>query len=251
MLSLIVPYRHSTKMAERFKYFLKSVDAQKIDDIEIILAEYLDKYDGSLPSFVKRVEVEPIKFHNGIPVFFHQSYINNIGALNSSGDILLFSNADIIFSTGVFQHALDVLREREVFMSVFVWYAPEFIWKKIKNGELKVDIDFDIILQNSFINKSQAPRAAFQAIRKDSFLKLGGYDVDMWGWGAEEYEFYLRAKQIMPIYHTDKYQCVHLWHEPNWGPHHPRRGGIKGANMQLVAHKKGIWRDPLTGSYNE
>ncbi len=251
MLSVIVPYRHSQKMALRFKYFLQSVEEQKRDvEFEVILVEYIEKYPYMLPSFVRVAKAAPIKFIDNKPVFFHQSYINNVGALKSKGDMILFTNADIIFEPGAFKYAVDELNNGHKFVSLFTWYSSEKVWKMIEERHLDVVKDFDTILRLSNVNDEQAPRAAFQALKKDDFInKLGGYDPDMWGWGAEEYEFYQRAKQILEVVHTKRYKCIHLWHKPNWGNHHPKRGGIHGENMTSVSHKTGIWRDPITGNW--
>ena len=250
MLSLIVPYRHSKKVAERFKYFIESIGTQKKDlNLEIVLAEYIDPYPGILPAYIKKVNVKPIKFFQGAPVFFHQSYINNVGALASSGDILLFTNADVIFQAGILAYTEEILKKQDLFVSFFVWYSTQELWLDIKNRKINILKDFEYIVSKSEFNEQQAPRAAFQALRKTSFNKLGGYDVDMWGWGAEEYEFYIRASKVLKVYHSKKYKIVHLWHEPNWGPHHPKRGGVNGLNMKLVKHKNGVWRNPLTGDF--
>ena len=248
MLSLIVPYRHSEKMAKRLKYFLQSVEHQDVEK-EIILVNYIEPYPEKIKG-IKFINAKPIKFINESAVFFHQSYCNNVGALNSKGDIVLFTNADVIFAPGSFKATIEWIEKEDAFVSMFVWYSNEETWQKIESGKYDIIYNFNDILLNSELNELQAPRAAYQAISRNNFNKLGGYDVDMWGWGAEEYEFYMRVKKAgIKIIHSKKYPCVHLWHEPNWGPHHPRRGGINGLNMQAIRHKTGIWRHPLNGSY--
>jgi|WetSurMetagenome_2_1015567.scaffolds.fasta_scaffold50423_2 glycosyltransferase involved in cell wall biosynthesis len=120
----------------------------------------------------------------------------NQGALNSVGDVLIFLNADTLISdlNLFFEKILNIFNDKNV-------VAAACPVKVFKNEEIFIDKIFHFSYNNyvRFLNKffMGMGRGECHIIKRDSFLKAGRYNEDMYA--GEDFDLYRRLKKIGKI----------------------------------------------------
>jgi predicted glycosyltransferase involved in capsule biosynthesis len=134
--------------------------------VEFVLLNYnsTDGIDKWVEAELKNLPVEFKYLKTTKPTYFHMSKVKNILGKNATGDVLCWLDADNITNKG------------------FVQYVAETYTNDSKMA-LKVDW-----------SESTAGTCGRLVCRKEDFLKVGGYDEQMSGWGYEEIDFWKRLE---------------------------------------------------------
>lgn len=150
--------------------YLKNIESSLSTNgckVEFVLLNYnsTDGIDRWVKTELKSLPVEFKYLKTTKPTYFHMSKTKNILGKNATGNILCWLDADNITHTG------------------FVQYVVEAYTNNLKTV-LKVDW-----------SKSNAGTCGRIVCRKEDFLKIGGYDEQMTGWGYEEIDFWKRLEK--------------------------------------------------------
>jgi predicted glycosyltransferase involved in capsule biosynthesis len=200
MLEVLIPVKGRDTIAQTVKSLIKS---NLIDLITIIT--------GDPPSLISEVtrnhsKVRLIDFSK-YP--FHKSFYLNMGIEQSLGDIILISDADIIWNLATIEQLSDHSRQN-VNQIVHVANVEE---SQPQNYALKRPRLTPIITQNApqdFTLKiaadslsSERPGCGLICTHRQTLLHLGGYNSDLKGWGWEDQDLLIRAQllgyQIMKL----------------------------------------------------
>tara|TARA_B100002019_G_scaffold106768_1_gene91764 strand:+ start:2425 stop:3168 length:744 start_codon:yes stop_codon:yes gene_type:complete len=153
------------------------------NDIEFVLLNYNSKDD--LCDFVKcnDFDLYDIDFkyiHNKTAKYFDMSHTKNILGKYASGDVLCWLDADNFICDN------------------FVGFIHQHF---LKNTNTILSVEY---------SKKTKGMCGRIVISKNNFLKIGGYDQEMKGWGYEEMDFTKRAtlaglyKANIPLKYLDK-----------------------------------------------
>jgi glycosyltransferase involved in cell wall biosynthesis len=186
-VSVIIPTYNS---ARTLRNCLKSIKYQSYPQtrIEIIV---VDKFSSdSTPKIVKEFGAKLISAKVG------RSAARNIGAKVARGKYILFLDSDMILSQKVIEECVGKMQTDEKLVGL---YIPERIigkgfWAKVRNFE------------RSFYDGT--PIDAVRFLRRDAFLKVGGFDEKLYA--GEDWDLDRRLRQIgkvgiinSPLYHDE------------------------------------------------
>lgn len=184
---------------------IRSILAQENVSIECIVSEQGDKSVLTrLPEQVKHICTPPKE--PGAP--FSRSGTLNEGSKIASGEILVLHDNDICVPTCYAHEILTLLNSGYEAASLhrFTFGLSALATDSLFNAnKLSFALSPERVIENS--------RGETIAIKKEAFLKIGGFDENFSGWGGEDNEFYDRCKALK----LQKYghlPVLHLWHAP-------------------------------------
>lgn len=186
-LSIIIPTLNEEKLISKILSVFNS-DFKSKFNAEIIISDggSTDDTMGLLTKEVDKVVIHNDDFKQNI------SRGRNQGALNSTGDVLVFLNADTYIeeTTFFFDTVLNILQDDK---SV----AIAFPIKVFKDQEKFFDKIFHNFynLYVSMLNKSGVGmgRGECHIIKRNYFENLGGYDENLYA--GEDYDLYKRLRR--------------------------------------------------------
>jgi glycosyltransferase involved in cell wall biosynthesis len=199
--SIIIPALNEEKLIPQLLDQLTNPSLRKKYDYEIIVS------DGR--STDRTINI--IKQYSAVLIVYPENDMQNIaggrntGAKNASGEIFIFINADVL------------IKDPEKF---FLFLENEFIpsdysaltckVKVFPEEEIFADIVFHWIYNNyfsllNFIGLGMG-RGECQVIRKEAFLKAGGYNEELAA--GEDFDLFKRVKWFAKVLFTNKI-CVY------------------------------------------
>lgn len=250
-LEVLIPVKGRNTLSQTIASLL---NIELIDLITIIRGDELIDLEGKLDN--KKIRQLKIKDNNN----FQKSYYLNRGIKESLGQIILVSDADIIWSLNTIKalhnivnsdinniaHIADV-QESEAHN--YALKRPRFIpiIDKIKPKYFSIKIISDQLY-------SQRPGCGLICIHRQSLLNLGGYNEHLQGWGWEDQDLLIRA-QILGYKIVRIAQVIHLSHGDNLrnqsgqNPLNTRNQNIiTSCQMLSQGIIKGSLNDPITDS---
>ncbi len=214
---------------------LFSLQNQSVKPDELILSD-----DGSSEDIVSEIsEIVktfdfPVKYVRQENKGFRLAKTRNNGVRNSSGDLIIFLDQDLIHTTNLIETFIknrkekrfitgmpiwlseqksNLLTENKIISNSFIDLIDETEKKKIKN-QFQKDKRYYYLHKLKLTNQPRL-RGGICAINRRDFEKINGYDEKFIGWGAEDDDVGSRLYKIglegfNPFY--DEY-AIHLFHE--------------------------------------
>lgn len=184
MVSIVIP----TYNAERFMpALLDSIFRNKIDDMEVIIVDDCSK-DNTV-KVAKNYSVRVIELEkNGGP-----AKARNIGVEAAKGDIVFFLDSDVIVLDGSIREVKDYFEKNPDASCVIGVCSTEPLNKGFVPAYMAMFEYIHLIgLQYKRVSVF-APRCG--AIKKDLFLRIGGYDENYKGADVEDFELARRINK--------------------------------------------------------
>jgi len=184
MVSIVIP----TYNAERFMTpLLASIFRNKIDDMEVIIVD-----DCSNDNTVKIARTYPVRVielkKNGGP-----AKARNIGVEAAKGDIVFFLDSDVIVMDGAIKEVEDYFDKNPSANCVIGVCSTEPLNRGFVPAYMAMFEYIHLIgLQYAGVSVF-APRCG--AIKRDFFLKIGGYDENYRGADVEDFELARRINK--------------------------------------------------------
>jgi glycosyltransferase involved in cell wall biosynthesis len=238
MISIVIP----TYNASRFMpNLLDSIFKQAVEDMEVIIVD--DCSTDNTVEIVKKYPVRVIQMEkNGGP-----ARARNRGVKEAKGDIIFFLDSDVEVLDGTIQEVKEYFEKNPAVNCVIGVCATEPLNKGFVPTYMAMFEYIHLIGQKYDRVSVFAPRCG--AIKKDLFLKVGGYDENYRGADVEDFELARRInkvdciilnpkivvkhqfanfKQILKIYFRRTVMWVHLFFKmkqlDNAGPTSPSNG---------------------------
>lgn len=199
-LSIVIGVRNRSAM---LKNCLRSLSLQDSKDFEVIIVDYggTDDIEGLVHDygFTKYIYT-----HNtGI---YSRTHSLNIGIRNAASELILCTDADIIFAPNFVTAALKAASEGAIVLCHCLRLSPKFIKPYFKYQE---------------IVKKSTPGHEFsiggcQMLHRKVWNEIRGWDEDIVGWGSEDWDIMhrLKRKGIKEIYIHHKTSIIHQNHDP-------------------------------------
>lgn len=199
--SLVVGYRN--RDLDRVKRYLNSVKSQTVTNFELIFVDYGS--DEPIAAKVKQL-VNDYKFAKyiyncTIGWSWNRSHALNTGLRIAKGEIIIFSDIDLIYSDNFLEHIAASVKENHHFYQQVFWLPKNYnYWEKLLDKPL------------NFEASREGAKGGVHVASKEYLDKLQGYDEFYCFWGLEDHDLYDRLlnfgikeawleKEKSPVYH--------------------------------------------------
>ena len=182
-------------------------------------AEYVINYYQSMNIAEVVIGTYPV----GDDLMLNRSRLRNNGARIATGDVLVFIDADILFTPRQVLEAAAQAAEKPgaVLLSDHFWQ----VFTEQESAAIYAGADFQQFLTpkasyyvDNFVPLDWLVAPAF-AISKESFNQIGGWDESFQGWGEEDREILWRAHWTLNPTRLVPGPLSHLYHEQNDSEH--------------------------------
>ncbi len=230
-LTVVIPYKESEDVRKinmrivldylvhiNIKNLIISEEYDYEPNTNWILEEYKNKF-----SFI---EVTSTK-SDGL---FSRSNLINKGVQSSSTPFVCIQDGDVVLPKELYEYSLNLLCSGFDLVYPFNRKVNQILDKQsfLKN----FDFD-DIFTKTEFRPNSDG---GMQFIRKESFMKIGGYNTNFKGWGSEDNEFILRVILSNLKYIRLNNSLYHLTHDKDTNSKNNDDILIKSYNLYQNTH---------------
>lgn len=223
-LSIIYPYRN--REVFRVRKSLQSLLDQLNSDSEIVFIDY----GSDTPLIEKNVpelKNPSVKYHyiDSRGKLWSRSIALNIGAFYAKGEILLFSDIDLIFHSDFIKKLLDNDIKRENIYQYRCHYLPQNF------------NDFNHLNNTNNLEKfeiSPDDGHGLMIVNKIKFIEIGGYDNHYKVWGMEDNDLNYRLKKLgmkEEWLNPREFITYHIWHSST--REHTKKGIPNGFQKYL------------------
>ncbi len=190
-ISVIVPTKDRPKMLPRA---IDSICSQTIKPEEIIVIN-----DASTTPY--HDIIEQLKIRSPIPIIYQKceqasgpSITRNTGAKIASGDILMFLDDDDIWLPQKLENQLNILTEHP---EVGLVYAGRSVVDESGNFLFQIEPKLSGTIYYEMLQKNHIGITSSVAVRKNLFLEVGGFDVEIPV--REDYDLWIRLSKLTNI----------------------------------------------------
>lgn len=204
-ISCIISYKQVDKYRQHnLDNVIRHISNFKLDNLEIIVVEQdaYEKFDSTPYKNTKKIFI----YNDGE---FNKGWGYNVGAKESSGDVLFFCDCDIILPEEFFINSIKKLNTHDVVdtHSIIASYDEENTVNLI-NSNFKSYQD----LHKNVVDTVLISGGAF-LIKKQIYLDIHGFDERFIGWGYEDCAFDLKLKKLnINVCRLQGQFCFHLYH---------------------------------------
>jgi len=244
-VTIIIPFQiREQPRASSLKTVIKNMKAQKWPKIQIIIVEQ------DYSSHVNQVNEEGITYYHAHSDNPNQPFIKsrafNQGVVIAKHDKIIFHDADIIVSSNYVQKIMQSLQDNEaVHLGLNVNYLTKESTENLdRTGRL------DVVMSERLVKYFEG--GSF-GIRKDSFIKIGGFCELFIGYGNEDTEFYDRMSRGCKFHNDRSQEFIHLYHNRStgWMERHENNKSLeKRLKMQNFDQRLKERRDDLHRRYS-
>lgn len=202
IFTFIIAYKHRIDRLANLKRVLDWVLG--FQGVEIIIVE--QDRSPKLPTFTTR-GIKYVFTKSDLP--FNKAWAFNVALKNSTTNIIVFGDCDLIMDPHEFIQGLNSLQN-------FECVSPYNKVIDLAPNEIGFDLN-----QLKGINRPGRGETDIQKIclsggiimyRKEAIYKIGGWSEDFIGWGGED--DYQSFKSKLLLNWTElPFRCYHLWHE--------------------------------------
>ena len=160
-------------------------------------------------TFKEKVKILYVE-HEGL---WNRANALNIGLRNATGDFIVCTDADLVFSQKVATET----------MKIFLNYPRAYIYSNFymlpkNSGEIKeLNLKDLKTLMNNGSWFEMVGTGGFQCMPKRFWQDIKGYKEVYEGWGVEDVDLFRRAMNVFGSTHClprEKCPILHQWHEP-------------------------------------
>lgn len=194
-MSVIIPFTKGDKeRQEGLEAMLQCIKRQTFRDFELILAEMTR--DGTTVYLPYKPDNHIVLKHDGI---FNKSWVCNVAVKQAKHDFLLFLDADTLFYDDYFQAIAEYYEQ----------YKNEFFlpWKQCRMLAGR-DEPTERIVDAMYLQGA----AHAWCVTKDFYWKIGGMNEKYFGYGAEDQDFYERARHFLKVIFQMDVILSHTYH---------------------------------------
>jgi len=224
------------------------IHAPRSAECEVIVSDYgsadAKRVKGAVESAGGRV------VRNEVQGPWSRSAALNAGVEAAQGDVIITTDADIIFNPVTYRAAMEQISRNENILALVqcrdlpeTWTSSRILQTLDKEGEL----DFDELRRVSSV-RPRWGMGGFAAFSKKSFYSLNGYEERMKVWGKEDNDYAIRFRRMgMPLRWLSQVGCeiYHIWHAPSLQKANESTEGALAVkqNQEILEFDKSIVRN--------
>ena len=198
--SYIIGYRHTDDRLPNIKAVLNWL---KNFDCEVIIVE---SDIESKKDLLSEFEFKHILLKNNLP--YNRSWCYNVGYKIASTDYLVFGDADLIMNIQDINDGIDSLKE-------FDCVNP---YTEVLDLDSNETLNYLKTENKDFLNTVKKPSrtginmcGGMVMFTRSGFERIGGWNEDFWGWGAEDDFMTLKVEHFLKYINLEN-KCYHLNH---------------------------------------
>lgn len=216
-VSIIIPWSNRPDLAESLE---KNYNKFNVDHIEIIIVNF-----GGNPEEVNEIvnasALNNIRLLHIESDVFNKSKAINIGVYNAKNETIFILDCDIVINDPI-DEITTALTDENSFLTLLKTTESNRSSKKIIEGEIKelaYYIGFksktgkEILVETNrmFLSENARSCPGLVILSKPNFIKIGGMNADLVGWGWEDIDLVYRL-EFHGIERVKKGNCIHLSH---------------------------------------
>lgn len=223
---------------------LESIAGQEGVRLECLVVEQdqASQIQSALPSWVRHIQA-PLQDPQAA---YNRSHAFNVGAAAARAPVLLLHDNDMLIPSQYAARLLERLSRGydSINPKRFIFYASEADSTGLLNGS----ISLPNVCPREIVQNLEAGGSI--AIRRSTYLDIGGMDERFVGWGGEDNEFWDRCL-TRPAWAWGYEPILHLWHAPQPLKLQERNPNVDRYHelMQIpapqrIAHLRSCWSHP-------
>lgn len=197
----IIAYKHSADRLQNLRRVLDWING--FANVEVIIVEQ-DRH-----SKINHLNLKAKHIFTRCDLPFNKSHAFNVGIKNSTSNLIVFGDSDLIMDPNQFIAALTAMNQYEM---VNPYHTV------IDLTQQESTLPFEQMIQ---INRPGRGETDIQKVplcggiclfRKESIMRIAGWNEDFIGWGGEDDFQSIKVKQLLN-YTELQAKCYHLYHE--------------------------------------
>lgn len=229
----IIGYRHRMDRLNHLKRVLDWING--FVGVEVIIVEQ-DRW-----SKISHLNLKAKHIFVKSDMPYNRSWAFNVGIKNSTSQIVVFGDSDLIMRPDDFIEGIKALQTYEM---VSPYYSV------IDLTPQEVNIDFQSIMNIDRPGRGETDHqkinicGGISMFRKESIMKIGGWNEQFISWGAEDDFQTIKVKNFL-TWTELRYKCYHLFH-------HPEKPDMKWyqRNLQILEKASKMSKDDLVRHIN-
>ena len=197
----VIGYRHKSDRLQNLRRVLDWING--FAGVEVLLIEQ-DKH-----SKISHLNLKAKHIFTKSNMPFNKSWAFNVGLKYSNSNIIVFGDSDLIMDPNQFIESLKIINQYEMvnpYNSV------------IDLTQQESTLSLDQMIQ---VNRPGRGETDIQKVplcggiclfRKESIMRIAGWNEDFWSWGGEDDFQSIKVKQLLN-YTELQAKCYHLYHE--------------------------------------
>lgn len=184
----------------------------------------------------------------------------NIGFEHTKGDIVFFTESELLHVTDTIKQATDTILQGKTPLATQIWTMGERIYKKLdeayyENPRRILAHEYAQLTTNANMDNTNAPDSdwaitgsnncyagCFFGVKRNWFIDIGGFDEKMEGHGYEDWDLLHRLDLYgKPVFQDNNMIVIHQWHTKNY-PYNIYDMAEKNGKMSEERLKRGEFK---------
>lgn len=216
-VTIVIPWSNRPDLAESLKMNHSKFN---VDHIEIIIVNFGGNTEEA-NEIVNASALNNIKLLHIKSDVFNKSKAINIGVYHAQNETIFILDCDIVINDAI-NDITVALKDENSFLTLLKTTESNRSSKKIIEGEIKelaYYIGFkgkngkEVLVETNrmFLSENARSCPGLVILSKSNFIKIGGMNADLVGWGWEDIDLVYRL-EFHGIERVKKGNCIHLSH---------------------------------------
>ena len=197
----IIAYKHSADRLQNLRRVLDWING--FGNVEVIVVEQ-DKH-----SKISHLNFKAKHIFTKSNMPFNKSWAFNVGIKNSTSNLIVFGDSDLIMEPNQFITALNSMSQYEM---VNPYNTVIDLTQQESTSPLEQMIQINRPGRGETDIQKVPLCGGICLFRKEAIMRIGGWNEDFWSWGGEDDFQSIKVKQLLS-YTELQAKCYHLYHE--------------------------------------
>ncbi|XP_044579709.1 chondroitin sulfate synthase 1 isoform X1 [Cotesia glomerata] len=259
---LVVPLSGRFKTFKRFIKNYEQVCLSTNAKTELLVILYPHKLEDSVDSTFNLVDSIKLKYKNAkIKILLDKDNLfSRAKALDlaikhlNNNDLVFFIDVDVAFTNEALQRVRlnTVINKKIYFPIVFSQYDPNYVYYFDKSNREKKKNQFgDLANLSEPMGYWRLFGFGIVSLYKRDYLKIGGFNLSIEGWGKEDVDFYEKSvRSYITVFRAPDPNLVHVYHKVTCDEKlsSTQKTMCKGSRYETLASKDTLMKIICNGS---
>lgn len=222
LIKFILPLSGRHNIFKRFLNNYKDVCVITGEKTELIVILYPYKNDNSMKNTIDLINNFKLNYKNSIiniiindnNNFSRANALNTGVSLSNDDDLLFFIDVDIVFKAeSLVKIRYNTIIDKQIYFPiVFSQFNPKIVYRNNNYYDhFTINEDTGYWRQFGF---------GIVSIYKRDYLKIGGFNISINGWGQEDVDFFEKSiKSNVKVFRSPDVHLIHVYHDAECDSH--------------------------------